>query len=149
MADVAAMLAAAAGNPAAVRQHYNSCSDRTVTLVGVAKTLMAALGKEVQIVLYDEKAVDIPKGKGFPFRCAWAGQVLPVRVHASVHKVTSELRRSVHFFASTDKAKRELGWKPAHTFVGDAAELVECYKASGRGEREMSFEADDLILQSV
>ena len=32
--DVASMLAAVPGNPAAVRQYYNVCSDRAVTFTG-------------------------------------------------------------------------------------------------------------------
>jgi nucleoside-diphosphate-sugar epimerase len=32
--DVAAMLAAVPGNPYAVRQHYNLCSDRAITFTG-------------------------------------------------------------------------------------------------------------------
>jgi hypothetical protein len=32
--DVAAMLAAVPGNPAAVRQYYNVCSDRQISFVG-------------------------------------------------------------------------------------------------------------------
>jgi hypothetical protein len=92
--DVAAMMAASAGNPAAYKQHYNACSDRTYTLDGIAQCVAAALGKEPKIVHYNVKDFDIPNGKGFPFR-------------------------TVHFFASADKAKRDLGWKAEHRFAED------------------------------
>ena len=47
---------------------------------------------------------DIPKGKGFPFR-------------------------TVHFFASTDKAKKDLDWKPAGTLEQDLPAQV-CHRIS-------------------
>jgi hypothetical protein len=55
----------------------------------------------------------------------------------------------VHFFASSDKAKRELGWKPAHDFLGDVDALVAEYKASGRGAKDVDFAIDDKILAAV
>lgn len=36
----------------------------------------------------------------------------------------------MHFFASADKAKRELGWKPKHDFQKDVQGLVNDYKAN-------------------
>ena len=59
------------------------------------------------------------------------------------------LLRAVHFFASADKAKRELGWLPKHNFLADVAQLVEAYKASGRLEKDIDFSADDKILASL
>ena len=40
--------------------------------------------------------------------------------------------RTLHFFASSDKAKRELGWVPKHTFTDDVAALVADYQKQGR-----------------
>ena len=40
--------------------------------------------------------------------------------------------RTLHFFASSDKAKRELGWVPKHTFMDDVAALVADYQKQGR-----------------
>lgn len=37
----------------------------------------------------------------------------------------------MHFFASSDKAKRVLGWKPQHTFKGDV-EQVGWYEGARR-----------------
>lgn len=115
------MMALATGNKACIGQHYNSCSDRTVSLDGIVKLIAKEMGKEAKIVLYNEKDFEIPKGKGFPFR-------------------------TTHFFASTDKAKHDLGWTPKHTFTGDVADRVAEYMASGRAEKEMSFPVDDMIL---
>lgn len=36
--------------------------------------------------------------------------------------------RTIHFFASSDKAKRELGWAPKHNFQKDVEALVNDYK---------------------
>ena len=77
----------------------------------------------LQIVFYDPATVDA-KALKFPFRPG-------------------------HFFASADKAKRELGWAPAHTFGGDAAELVAAYIASGRDKKDIDFSADDAVLAAV
>jgi nucleoside-diphosphate-sugar epimerase len=100
--DVASMMALAAGNRTALRQHYNACTDRTISLDGIARFVADALNKRANIVHYNVKDFDIPKGKGFPFR-------------------------TVHFFASTDKAKHDLHWKPNHTFENDLPELVRLH----------------------
>ena len=57
--------------------------------------------------------------------------------------------RTVHFFASADKAKRVLGWQPQHTFMGDVEQLVKDYVASGRLEKEVDFAADNKILAAA
>ena len=67
-------------------------------------------------------------------------------LHCHMAKQQTRPSRTGHFFASSDKAKRELGWQPQHTFVGDADALVEAYKASGREEKEIDFSVDDKIL---
>lgn len=125
--DVASMLAAVPGNKAAIGQHYNVCSDRAVTFQGIVKAVGKALGKEPKIVLYSPEEVGTGKSgkaEGFPFR-------------------------TVHFFASAEKAKRELGWRPAHDFLGDVDALVKEYQASGRAAKEVDFSVDDKILKAV
>ncbi|GBF92611.1 chloroplast stem-loop binding protein of 41 kDa, chloroplastic [Raphidocelis subcapitata] len=125
--DVASMLAAVPGNKAAVGQHYNVCSDRAVTFQGIVKAVGKALGKEPKVVLYSPEEIGTGKSgkaEGFPFR-------------------------TVHFFASSEKAKRELGWRPAHDFMGDVDALVKEYKASGRAAKEIDFSVDDKILKAV
>ena len=59
------------------------------------------------------------------------------------------LCRTVHFFASSDKAKSELGWKPQHNFLADVSALVEDYKALGRDKKDVDFAIDDKILAAV
>ena len=56
---------------------------------------------------------------------------------------------TVHFFASADKAKRVLGWRPAHNFMKDVPALVAEYEASGRLAKEPDFTTDDKILAAV
>jgi nucleoside-diphosphate-sugar epimerase len=119
--DVAGMLAKVPGNTAAIGQHFNVCSDRCVSLDGIAKNIAAAAGKEAKIVHYDPSRIKLAKGEGFPFR-------------------------AVHFFASTDKAKKVLGWKPEHTFLGDIDERLAEFKASGRLDKDFDFSADDRII---
>ena len=46
--DVASLLATVPGNAAAVGQHFNSCSDRAVSHVGVVRALAAAAGKDAE-----------------------------------------------------------------------------------------------------
>ncbi|KIZ01034.1 hypothetical protein MNEG_6928 [Monoraphidium neglectum] len=125
--DVASMLAAVPGNKAAIGQHYNVCSDRAITFQGIVKAVGKALGKEPKVVLYSPEKVGTGKSgkaEGFPFR-------------------------TVHFFASAEKAKRELGWKPRHDFLADAADLVAAYKASGRQNKDIDFSVDDKILSAL
>lgn len=55
----------------------------------------------------------------------------------------------MHFFASSEKAKRELGWKPAHDFLGDVKALCDEYVSSGRAEKDIDFSVDDKILAAV
>ena len=125
--DLAAMLALVPGNPKAVKQDFNVCSDRAVTFEGMIKAIAKAAGKEAQIKLYDPEAIGMGKsGKadGFPFR-------------------------TVHFFASPDKAKRLLGWKPAHDFLSDVPMLLDMYKSEGRMNKTPDFTVDDQILAKI
>ena len=111
------------GNQKAIGQTYNICSDRQVTFDGMTRLTASALGKTPQIHHYDPKAVGLGKGEGFPFR-------------------------TVHFFASSDKAKRELGWQPKHSPAADIGSLVEAYKQSGRDKADIDFSVDDKILSA-
>lgn len=122
--DVASMLAAVPGNRYCIGQEYNICSDRCISFTGIAKAAAAAFGNEAKIVLYDPAELGLKKGEGFPFR-------------------------TVHFFASSEKAKRELGWRPAHDFMSDIESLCDDYVASGRGLEDVDFSVDDKILNAV
>ncbi len=123
--DLANMMALVPGNKAAVGEHFNMTGDRYMTLDGVAKAIGKAAGKDVKIVHYDPKSEAAKEsGYKFPFR-------------------------AVHFFSSVDKAKRVLGWKPEHTFVGDLDERLAEFKASGRLDTDVDFSADDKVIASA
>ena len=125
--DVASMLAAIVGNKDAIGKQYNICSDRAITFQGIAKAVGKALGKEPNILLYSPEALGLGgkgKAEGFPFR-------------------------TVHFFASSEKAKRELGWTPKHNFLADVKDLVEDYKKQGREAKEIDFTIDDKIIAAA
>lgn len=112
------------GKEEAKRQQYNVCSDRAISFNGIVKALAQAAGKTPEIVYYDTDKVGLKKGEGFPFRTG-------------------------HFFASAEKAKRELGWTPKHDFLNDAPELVRAYAESGRLSKDIDFSVDDKILEAV
>jgi nucleoside-diphosphate-sugar epimerase len=57
--------------------------------------------------------------------------------------------RTEHFIASVEKAKRELGWQPKHSFLDDVSSLVDAYKASGAADKNVDFSSDDKILETV
>jgi nucleoside-diphosphate-sugar epimerase len=122
--DLAAALAAVPGNPAAVGQHLNLCSDRTVSHTGAIAALAKAAGVEANVVLYDPASLPKETKSGYPFRPG-------------------------HFFANSDKTKAVLNWKPAHTFGGDAPALVAAYRASGRDKKDVDFSVDDAILAAA
>lgn len=48
-----------------------------------------------------------------------------------------------------EKAKRELGWAPKHTLLGDIAWIVEDYKASGALDKEPDFSLDERIAEAM
>ena len=122
--DLADMMAKVPGNDAAIGQHFNICSDRCITFEGIIKAIATAAGKEAKIVRYDPSAVKLARGEGFPFR-------------------------TVHFFASADKAKKVLGWRPQHNFLADVQDRLDAYVESGRLNKDVDFSADDKILASV
>lgn len=57
--------------------------------------------------------------------------------------------RTTHFFASSEKAKRELKWEPRHDFLSDVDACVREYKASGRQNKDIDFSTDDKILSKL
>lgn len=122
--DLADMMARVPGNDIAIGRHFNLCSDRCISFDGIAKAVAKAAGKEARIVHYDPSKMNLAKGEGFPFR-------------------------TVHFFASTDKAKILLRWQPKHNFLSDVDQLVDDYIASGRLNKQIDFSADDKILAAA
>ncbi|GAB0492506.1 hypothetical protein MMPV_003769 [Pyropia vietnamensis] len=134
--DVAAMLTAALATPAAASggQVYNATAGRGVTFDGVARLCAAAVGgadaPTPKIVHYDPAAVTadgFSVKKAFPFRPR-------------------------HFFADAGAAEAAFGWRPRAAAVDDLAAVVAAsyaeYVALGRGERDVSFAVDEMILDA-
>lgn len=63
------MLSLAVEKPLAANgKIFNCVGDRAVTLDGMAKLCAKAAGRELQIVHFDPKALEIDSRKAFPFR---------------------------------------------------------------------------------
>jgi len=127
--DVASMLAAAVGNPAAAGRVFNAVGGRGVTLLGFAKLCAQAAGLPLATVLYDPKdarvvAAGVDAKKAFPFR-------------------------PVHFYAEPRAARALLGWAPKWSMEALLAERWAHYQASGRGGKEKAFPDDDAILAAL
>lgn len=114
------------GNSKAYQQVFNISGERFVTFDGIAKACAEAAGApEPELVHFNPKSVEIPKGKkAFPMR-------------------------DQHFFASVDKAESVLGWRPQFGLVDGLRDSYE--KDFGRGtmRKEPDFTADDVVLQAV
>lgn len=134
--DVAAMLTAALATPAAASggQVYNATAGRGITFDGVARLCAAAVGgadaPTPNIVHYDPAAVTadgFSVKKAFPFRPR-------------------------HFFADAGAAEAAFGWRARAAAADDLAAVVAAsyveYVALGRGERDVSFTMDDMILDA-
>ncbi|XP_019188598.1 PREDICTED: chloroplast stem-loop binding protein of 41 kDa a, chloroplastic isoform X2 [Ipomoea nil] len=123
--DLSSMLTVAVENPDAASGHiFNCVSDRAITLDGMAKFCAQAAGKPLQIVHYDPKAVGIDAKKAFPFR-------------------------NMHFYAEPRAAKEILGWQGTTNLPEDLKERFEEYVKIGRDKKEIKFELDDKILESL
>ena len=70
-------------------------------------------------------------------------------MHAPTRAPMRAPYRTVHFFASAEKAKRELGWTPKHDFLRDVGELVAEYEKSGRAGKDIDFSIDDKIIAAM
>jgi nucleoside-diphosphate-sugar epimerase len=125
--DLAEAMAKVLGNETAIGQIYNVSGERFVTFDGLAKACAIAAGKnpdDLQIIHYDPKKIDLGKRKGFPMR-------------------------TQHFFASIEKAKKELNWSPKYDLIeGLKDSFQKDYIASGRDQKEIDFSVDELILNS-
>ena len=80
---------------------------------------------------------------------ALPGTTALVLTRAPKHPPAPRTHSTVHFFASSEKAKRELGWRPKHDFMSDVPELVKAYEASGRTSKDIDFSVDDKILAAM
>ncbi|MGI0486084.1 NAD-dependent epimerase/dehydratase family protein [Pantanalinema rosaneae CENA516] len=126
--DLAQAMTNVLGNAKAQGQIYNVSGDRYVTFDGLARACAQAAGKDpasLQIVHYDPKQFDFGKRKAFPLR-------------------------PQHFFASIQKAMRDLHWQPEYDLVSGLQDSFQNdYLASGRNKAEIDFSTDDTILQGA
>ena len=111
------------GNPKAVGQIYNISGERYVTFDGLAQACAAAMGKPApDIRHYDPSQFDFGKRKAFPMRVQ-------------------------HFFASIEKAQKDLKWTPRYDLVQglkDSYDNDYC-----QAEQAVDFELDEQILAST
>jgi nucleoside-diphosphate-sugar epimerase len=126
--DLAKAMTKIVGNKQAVGQIYNVSGDRFVTFDGLARACAIAAGKspeDVKIVHYDPKKFDFGKRKAFPMRVQ-------------------------HFFASVNKAMKELNWQPEYDLISGLQDSLENdYLASGQDKAEVDFSVDEEILQAI
>jgi nucleoside-diphosphate-sugar epimerase len=126
--DLVAAMAAVLGKPQAISQIYNISDTRFVTFDGLARLCATAVGKsasDLEIVHYNPKEFDFGKQKAFPFRLQ-------------------------HFFASIDKAKQNLNWKPQFDLLaGLETSFQQDYLTSGRQKADVDFAIDDTILAKL
>lgn len=123
--DLAQAMVATLGNPQAIGQIYNISGTRFVTFDGLARACAQAVGKDpktLKLIHYDPKAFDFGKQKPFPLRLQ-------------------------HFFASIEKAQRELNWQPTFDLVSGLRDSYEAdYRVGDRGSQIIDFSIDDAII---
>lgn len=122
--DLATAFKLVLDNPVAKSQIYNISGDRYVTFDGIALACAEAAGKDVpELIHYNPKDFDFGKKKAFPMR-------------------------DQHFFASINKAKRDLKWEPQYGLVDGLKDSYE--KDFGRGtyRKEADFTTDDMIIKA-
>lgn len=151
--DVASMLATVPGNSAAVQQEFNICSDRCISFEGSDPKYRWQ---------YRKASRDCPCCG----RCTWKGakdrllqsqgtrpqerRRLPFQVIIKPHFANLAIPcRTVHFFASSDKAKAQLKWSPKHSFTSDVQDLCNAYTSSDRANKDIDFSVDDKILAAL
>ncbi|XP_021772452.1 chloroplast stem-loop binding protein of 41 kDa b, chloroplastic-like [Chenopodium quinoa] len=110
------------GNDAASGQVFNITGEKYVTFDGLARACAKAGGfPEPEIIHYNPKEYDFGKKKPFPFR-------------------------DQHFFASIEKAKKELGWTPKFDLVEGLTDSYSLDFGKGTFRKAADFETDDIIL---
>ncbi|CAN6467240.1 unnamed protein product [Victoria cruziana] len=120
--DLAKAFIAVLGNEKASKQVYNISGSKYVTFNGLAKACAKAGGfPEPEIVHYNPKEFDFGKKKAFPFR-------------------------DQHFFASIEKATREIGWTPEFDLVDGLADSYNLDFGRGTFRKPADFSTDDMIL---
>ncbi|GMY21897.1 chloroplast stem-loop binding protein of 41 kDa b, chloroplastic isoform X2 [Fagus crenata] len=120
--DLARAFVQVLGNEKASKQVFNISGEKYVTFDGLARACARAGGfPEPEIIHFNPKEFDFGKKKAFPFR-------------------------DQHFFASIDKAKSVLGWKPEFDLVEGLADSYNLDFGRGTFRKEADFSTDDLIL---
>lgn len=120
--DLATAFIKVLGNPKASKQVFNISGSKYVTFDGLAKACAKAGGfPEPEIVHYNPKEFDFGKKKAFPFR-------------------------DQHFFASIEKATRELDWKPEFDLVSGLTDSYNLDFGRGTFRKAADFTTDDMIL---
>uniref|UniRef100_A0A0D6R8G0 NAD-dependent epimerase/dehydratase domain-containing protein n=1 Tax=Araucaria cunninghamii TaxID=56994 RepID=A0A0D6R8G0_ARACU len=120
--DLAKAFLMVLGNEKASKQVFNLSGSKYVTFNGLAKACAKAAGfPEPEIIHYNPKEFDFGKKKAFPFR-------------------------DQHFFASIEKAQREVGWKPEFGLVEGLADSYNLDFGLGKYRKEPDFSVDDMIL---
>ncbi|KAG8648326.1 hypothetical protein MANES_09G179000v8 [Manihot esculenta] len=120
--DLATAFLQVLGNEKAYKEVFNISGEKYVTFDGLARACAKAAGfPEPEIIHYNPKEFDFGKKKAFPFR-------------------------DQHFFASVDKAKHVLGWKPEFDLVEGLADSYNLDFGRGTYRKEADFSTDDLIL---
>ncbi|KAG0448418.1 hypothetical protein HPP92_027837 [Vanilla planifolia] len=120
--DLATAFVKVLGNSKTNKQVYNISGSKYVTFDGLARACAKAAGfPEPEIIHYNPKEFDFGKKKAFPFR-------------------------DQHFFASIEKAQKELAWGPEFGLVDGLANSFELDFDRGTYRKEADFSTDDIIL---
>lgn len=120
--DLATAFIKVLGNEKASKEVFNISGEKYVTFDGLAKACAKAAGfPSPELVHYNPKEFDFGKKKAFPFR-------------------------DQHFFASVDKAKSVLGWKPEFNLVEGLADSYNLDFGRGTFRKAADFSTDDIIL---
>ncbi|KAL2941700.1 Chloroplast stem-loop binding protein of 41 kDa b chloroplastic [Bienertia sinuspersici] len=120
--DLAKAFVQVLGNEKASKEVFNITGEKYVTFDGLARACAKAGGfPEPEIIHYNPKDYDFGKKKSFPFR-------------------------DQHFFASIEKAKSLLGWKPEFDLVEGLTDSYNLDFGRGTFRKAADFSTDDMIL---
>ncbi|KAI4994366.1 hypothetical protein ZWY2020_029414 [Hordeum vulgare] len=120
--DLATAFIKVLGNPKASKQVYNISGSKYVTFEGIGRACAKAGGfPEPEIIHYNPKDFDFGKKKAFPFR-------------------------DQHFFASVEKASKDLGVTPEYDLLDGLTDSYNLDFDRGTFRKEADFTTDDMIL---
>ncbi|VAI27009.1 unnamed protein product [Triticum turgidum subsp. durum] len=120
--DLATAFIKVLDNPKASKQVYNISGSKYVTFDGLARACAKAGGfPEPEIIHYNPKDFDFGKKKAFPFR-------------------------DQHFFASVEKASKDLGVTPEYDLLDGLTDSYNLDFGRGTFRKEADFTTDDMIL---